>query len=132
MQCSICYDNSIVSIFDAKRGRVISNARNTSSVVRLGMIPYHVYLSSAQGVTARFLTTPYSPPLPLLYYTTLDYCVYYTLCCHPIYSGRQGLWTDQPGSPRRKGHTEFLIHLLRCLPYFSRERDSAVPFPRRP
>ena len=27
---------------------------------------------------------------------------------------------------------DFYTFLVRCLPYFSRENDSAVPFPRRP
>ena len=34
---------------------------------------------------------------------------------------------------QKEGHTGFLIHLLLgCLPYFFREKDSAVPFTRRP
>ena len=49
-----------------------------------------------------------------------------------------GLWKYQPGSHRRKvtqeeGHAGFLIHLLSAvLSSIFREKDSAVPFPRRP
>ena len=55
------------------------------------------------------------------------------MCFLPIYSGCQAYWAYQPGSHRRKVTQDFSsAFLLRCLPYFSREKDSVVPFPRRP
>ena len=53
----------------------------------------------------------------------------------PIHSGHQVRWTYQPGSHRRKVTQDFAsTFLLRCVPsiIFSREKDSAIPFPRRP
>ena len=56
-------------------------------------------------------------------------CVYFL----PIYSGRQVCRTYQPGSHRRKVTLDFsTTFLLRCVPCFFREQDSAFPFPRRP
>ena len=49
----------------------------------------------------------------------------------PIYSGRQVCWKYQPGSHRRKV-TQGLSSTFLLRRYFSREKDSAVPFPRRP
>ena len=50
------------------------------------------------------------------------------VCFLPIHSGHQVRWTYQPGSHR-------IFHLPSfcgaCL-NFSREKDSAIPFPRRP
>ena len=43
------------------------------------------------------------------------------------------LWTYQPGSYKRKVTRDFPTFLLRRLPFnLYREKDSAVPFPRRP
>ena len=50
------------------------------------------------------------------------------VCFLPIYSGRQFRWKYQPGSHRIYHPPSFCGA---CL-YFSREKDSAVPFPRRP
>ena len=38
------------------------------------------------------------------------------------------------GVTQEEGHTGFLIHLLSAVRalIFSREKDSAIPFPRRP
>ena len=54
------------------------------------------------------------------------------VCCHPIYSGRLACERTS------RGHTEGRSHRISspsfcvaCL-NFSREKDSAVPFPRRP
>ena len=56
------------------------------------------------------------------------------MCFLPIYSVHQAFWTYHPGSHRRKVTQDFSsTFLLRCLRLnFSREKDSAVPFPRRP
>ena len=56
------------------------------------------------------------------------------LCFLPIYFGRQVRWMYQPGSHRRKVTQDFSSAFLFCGPclYFSREKDSAIPFPRRP
>ena len=55
------------------------------------------------------------------------------VCFLPIYSGRQVCWTYQPGSHRSKVTQDFSsTFFLRCMSYFSREKDSAIPFPRRP
>ena len=67
-----------------------------------------------------------------------------SVCFLPIHSGHQVRWTYQPGSHRRKvtqeeGHTGGRSHRIShppsfcgaCL-IFSREKDSAIPFPRRP
>ena len=55
------------------------------------------------------------------------------LCCHPIYSGRQVCERSS------RGHIEGRSHRISppsfCGAYclnFSREKDSAIPFPRRP
>ena len=55
------------------------------------------------------------------------------MCCHHIYSGRQTC-----GCTSRRGHTGGRPHGITppsfcddCLNFY-RERDSAVPFPRRP
>ena len=42
-----------------------------------------------------------------------------------------GSWMYPPGSLRRKTEQDFSTFLLQCLPSFSREKDSAVPFPRQ-
>ena len=40
---------------------------------------------------------------------------------------------DAPaGVTQEEGHTGFLIHLSSAVLAFYREKDSAVPFPRRP
>ena len=61
--------------------------------------------------------------------TILCECVY--VCFLPIHSRRQ---VDVPaGVTQEEGHTGFLIHLpsaVRAL-IFPREKDSAIPFPRR-
>ena len=50
----------------------------------------------------------------------------------PIHSGHQIRWTYQPGSHRRKNTQDFSSTFFcgACL-NFSREKDSAIPFPRR-
>ena len=55
-------------------------------------------------------------------------CVCVCVCFLPIHSGHQVRWTYQPGS-HRISHTPSFCGA--CL-NFSREKDSAVPFPRRP
>ena len=62
---------------------------------------------------------------------TLLLCV--CVCFLPIHSGHQVRWTYQPGSRRRKSHRIFHPPSFcgACL-NFSREKDSAIPFPRRP
>ena len=63
-----------------------------------------------------------SPP----YYTvdTMPVCV----CFLPIHSGHQVRWTYQPGSHRNFYPPSF----CRACFNFSREKDSATPFPRLP
>ena len=51
------------------------------------------------------------------------------VCFLPIYSGRQIRWKYQPVS--HKDFSSAPSFCGACL-YFSREKDSAVPFPRRP
>ena len=50
------------------------------------------------------------------------------LCFLPIHSGHQVRWTYQPGSHRISHPPPFCGACLN----FSRKKDSAVPFPRRP
>ena len=50
------------------------------------------------------------------------------VCFLPTHSGHQVRWTYQPGS-HRISHTPSFCGA--CL-NFSREKDSAIPFPRRP
>ena len=65
--------------------------------------------------------------------TSSTMCVCVCVCFLPIHSGHQVRWTYQPGSHRRKVHR--ISHPLSfcgaCL-NLSREKDSAIPFPRRP
>ena len=55
------------------------------------------------------------------------------VCCHPIYSGRQACGRTSPGHTGGRSHR--ISHppsfCGACL-HFSREKDSAIPFPRRP
>ena len=55
------------------------------------------------------------------------------MCFLLIHSGHQVRWTYQPGSHRRKVTLDFHPPSFcgACL-NFSREQDSAIPFPRRP
>ena len=57
------------------------------------------------------------------------------VCFLPIYSERHVRWMYQPGVTQEEGHAGFILippsFCGACL-YFSREKDSAVPFPRRP
>ena len=63
-------------------------------------------------------------------FTSLGMCV--CVCVFlPNYSGHQVRWTYQPRSHRRKVKHDFSPTFLLCL-NFSREKDSAIPFPRRP
>ena len=64
-----------------------------------------------------------------IYRTVLYVCV----SLLPIYSGHQVRWTYQPGSHRRKVTQDFHPPSFcgACF-NFSREKDSAIPFPRRP
>ena len=57
----------------------------------------------------------------------LTQCVYVCVCFLPIHSGHQVRWTYQPGS-HRISHPPSICGA--CL-NFSREKDSAIPFPRR-
>ena len=50
------------------------------------------------------------------------------VCFLPIHSGHQVRWTYQPGSHRILNPPSFCGA---CLD-FCREKDSAIPFPRRP
>ena len=67
-------------------------------------------------------------------HTCVCVCVCVCVCFLAIYTGSQVRWMYQPGSHRRKVPQDFTSTiLLRCMPlFFSREKDSAVPFPRRP
>ena len=60
-------------------------------------------------------------------------CVCVCVCFLPIHSGHRVRWTYQPGSHRRKVTQNFHPPYFcgACL-NFSREKDSAFPFPRRP
>ena len=60
-----------------------------------------------------------------------DVCVCVCVRFLPIHSGLQ--WTYQPGSHRKKVTQDFHPPSFcgACL-NFSREKDSAIPFPRRP
>ena len=51
----------------------------------------------------------------------------------PIHSGHQVRWTYQPGSHRRKVTQDFSSTYSFCgaCLNFCREKDSAIPFPRR-
>ena len=51
------------------------------------------------------------------------------MCFVPIHSGHQVRWTYQPGSHRISHPPSFFCGA--CL-NFSREKDSAIPFRRRP
>ena len=54
-------------------------------------------------------------------------------CLLHVYSGRQFGGMYQPGSHRRNVTQDFSsTFLLRCMPLFFSEKDSAVHFPRRP
>ena len=66
-------------------------------------------------------------PVPVSPRIIMCVCV----CFLPIHSGHQ--WTYQPGSHRRKVTRDFRPPSFcgACL-NFSREKDSAIPFPRRP
>ena len=56
------------------------------------------------------------------------------VCFLPIHSGHQVRWTYQPGSHRRKVTQDFFHPPSFCGAFlnFSREKDSAIPFFRRP
>ena len=60
--------------------------------------------------------------------------VYVCVCFLPIHSGHQVRWTYQPGS-HTGGRSHRIFHppsfCGACL-NFSREKDSVIPFPRRP
>ena len=59
----------------------------------------------------------------------------YVLCVFSSHSFRTSSSLDVPaGVTQEEGHTGFLIHLTFCgaCLNFSREKDSAIPFPRRP
>ena len=64
------------------------------------------------------------------YYFYCTMCVCYTLCCHPLYSGRQvcGRTSHTGGRSQNISHPPSFCG--GCL-NFSFEKDSAVPFPRR-
>ena len=64
----------------------------------------------------------------------IDHRVCVCECFLPIHSGHQVRWTYQPGSHKRKVTQDFSsTFLLRWQGLnFSREKDSAIPFPRRP
>ena len=85
------------------------------------------------------LPTALSPPsvtaCPRACCVRLEWCVLrlvVVLCVFfffPIYSGRQTRWKYQPGSHRISHPPSFFGDA--CL-NFSREKDSAISFPRRP
>ena len=70
-----------------------------------------------------------SPSKKVQFYCVVCVCVY--VCCHPIYSGRKVCGRTS------RGHTEGRPHRISppsfCGAYlnFSREKNSAIPFPRR-
>ena len=60
--------------------------------------------------------------------TTVRFSACVCVCFLPIHSGHQGRWTYQPGSHRISHPPSFCGACLN----FSREKDSAIPFPLRP
>ena len=52
--------------------------------------------------------------------------------CHPIYSGRQACGRTSRGHTRGRSHRISPPSFCGACLNFSREKDSAVPFPRRP
>ena len=74
--------------------------------------------------------TAQSGPVIYSFYATVCKCV----CCFLlIYSGRQVFWTYQPGSHRRKvTQDSHPPSFCGDCHNFIREKDSAIPFPRRP
>ena len=62
-------------------------------------------------------------------------CTAVCVCVFSSHSFWTSSWLDVPaGVTQEEGHTGFLIHLLSAVRAFSfsREKDSAFPFPRRP
>ena len=104
-------------------------------------------LMKLYSILVDFSPTFYCLPKPLFLYGSMALLSYMAttmyiyvhgrhsavcVCFLPIYSGRQVRWMYQPGSHRRKVTQDFSSTFLRCMPLFSREKDSAVLFPRRP
>ena len=54
------------------------------------------------------------------------------VCCHPIYSGRKVCGRTSRGHTRGRSHRISPLSFCGACLHFSCEKDSAVPFPRRP
>ena len=54
------------------------------------------------------------------------------VCCHPIYSGRQACGRTGRGPTGGRSHRISPPSFCGACLNYSREKDSAVPFPRRP
>ena len=84
-------------------------------------------------VTLEAQTPRADPPVDVCMYLYIFLCVL-CVCCHPTYSERQACGRT------RRGHTGGWSHMISHPPSFcgdvclnfSREKDSAVPFPHRP
>ena len=63
-------------------------------------------------------------------YTLPRVCV--CVCSHPIYSGRQLCGRTSRGHTGGRSHRISPPSFCGACLNFSREKDSAVPFPRRP
>ena len=79
-----------------------------------------------------YIFSAFHPCLPRFRHGVDSFFEVVFVCCHPIYSGRQVCGRTS------RGHTEGRSHRISprsscgaCL-NFSREKDSAIPFPRRP
>ena len=109
-----CFD-----VLTSKEARLIRPVVSTVSVPSLTSLSY----------------SPSPPVLPSLR-TSGDFYLLarstVCVCFLPISSGHQVRWTCQPGSHRRKVTQDFSSTFFcgACL-NFSREKDSAIPFPRR-
>ena len=94
-----------------------------------GHTGFLIHLPSAMHAFI-FLARRIQPFLSLVDREVEFLCV--CVCFLPIHSGHQVRWTYQPGSHRRRSH--MISHppsfCGACL-NFSREKDSAIPFPRR-
>ena len=65
----------------------------------------------------------------------LDVCVFCVFSSHHAFWTSSSLLDVPAGVTQEEGHTGFFIHLpsaVRGRLHFSREKDSAIPFPRRP
>ena len=62
----------------------------------------------------------------------INVCMYVLRVCHPIYSGRQGCGRTSRGLTGGRSHRISPRFFCGACLDFSREKDSAVPSPRRP